>query len=612
MRPLERVNDFVVKFANVNGSGSAAANGLFAKAVLRMGVPVAARNIFPSNIQGLPTWYEVRVSEAGWRGRRGGVDLMVQMNPESWNGDLAEIEPGGYLLYDSTKPLVAAKQRPDVTALGMPLTAICQQMYSDVRQRQLFKNIIYIGGLAALLGIDPEAVGKLLDVQFRGKDKAPLLDANHRAFQTGYDYAREHLPKIGLQIQRRDCVGDRIFVDGNSAAGLGAIYGGATVCAWYPITPSTSLAEAYERYAKRLRTDADGHKKYAIVQAEDELASIGMVVGAGWNGARAFTATSGPGISLMQEFLGLAYFAEIPAVVFDVQRGSPSTGMPTKTQQADILSAAYASHGDTKHVLLFPEDPTECFEMGALAFDLADRLQTPVFVMLELDIGMQDWLTAPFQWEDTRRLDRGKVMSAEDLEAGRDFGRYLDVDGDGIPYRTLPATHPRRGAYFTRGTSKDRYARYTEDGATYVDNMQRLLRKFETAKELVPKPVVTKAAKPTRAGVIWYGSSGAPMAESLATLEDESIHLDRMRIRAFPFHDSVAEFVAEHEHVFVVEQNRDAQLRMLLVNECGIAPDKLIAVLHYDGNPMTARFVSREIAEKATLFNVTPLRKIAR
>jgi 2-oxoglutarate ferredoxin oxidoreductase subunit alpha len=612
MKPLERVNDFVVKFANVNGSGSAAANGLFAKAILRTGVPVAARNIFPSNIQGLPTWYEVRVSEAGWRGRRGGVDLMVQMNPESWTTDLAEIEPGGYLLYDATKPILSSKLRADVTALGMPLTAICQQMYSDVRQRQLFKNIIYVGGLAALLGLEPDVVTALLDVQFKGKDKAPLLDANHKAFRTGYEYALANLPKIGLKVEKRDAVGDRIFVDGNSAAALGAVYGGATVCAWYPITPSTSLAEAFERHCKRLRTDADGHRKYAIVQAEDELASIGIVVGAGWNGARAFTATSGPGISLMQEFLGLAYFAEIPAVVFDVQRGSPSTGMPTKTQQADIISAAYASHGDTKHVLLFPEDPTECFDFGALAFDLADRLQTPVFVMLELDIGMQDWLTAPFAWDDARKLDRGKVMTAAELEAGKDFGRYLDVDGDGIAYRTYPGTHPKRGAFFTRGTSKDRYARYTEDGATYVDNMQRLLRKFETAKELVPKPVVTKAGKPTRAGVIWIGSSGAPIAESLASLEQDGIHLDRMRIRSFPFHDSVVDFVAEHDHVFVVEQNRDAQLRMLLVNECGIAPDKLVPVLHYDGNPMTARFVSREIAEKAAVFNVTPLRKVAR
>ena len=612
MKSLERVNDFVVKFANVNGSGSAAANGLFAKSVLRMGVPVAARNIFPSNIQGLPTWYEVRVTEAGWRGRRGGVDLMVQMNPESWNADIAEIEPGGYLLYDSTKPIPSSKLRTDVAILGMPLTAICQQMYSDVRQRQLFKNIIYVGGLAALLGIEPDVVTALLNVQFRGKDKAPLLDANHKAFRTGYEYAQANLPKIGLTVERRDAVGERIFVDGNGAAALGAVYGGATVCAWYPITPSTSLAEAFDRHCKRLRTDAEGHKKYAIVQAEDELASIGIVVGAGWNGARAFTATSGPGISLMQEFLGLAYFAEIPAVVFDVQRGSPSTGMPTKTQQADILSAAYASHGDTKHVLLFPEDPTECFEMGSLAFDLADRLQTPVFVMLELDIGMQDWLTAPFAWDDARKLDRGKVMTAAELEAGKDFGRYLDVDGDGIAYRTYPGTHPKRGAFFTRGTSKDRYARYTEDGSTYVDNMQRLLRKFDTAKSLVPRPVITRAGKAARAGVVFYGSSGAPVAESLASLEQDGIYLDRMRIRAFPFDDSVAEFVAEHDHVFVVEQNRDAQLRMLLVNECGITPDKLIPVLHYDGNPMTARFVSREIAEKAALFNVTPLRKVAR
>jgi 2-oxoglutarate ferredoxin oxidoreductase subunit alpha len=333
-----------------------------------------------------------------------------------------------------------------------------------------------------------------------------------------------------------------------------------------------------------------------------------MVVGAGWNGSRAFTATSGPGISLMQEFIGLAYFAEIPAVLFDVQRGSPSTGMPTKTQQCDLMLAAYASHGDTKHVLLFPEDPTECFSMGAQAFDLADRLQTPVFVMLDLDIGMQEWLTDPFKWDDAHRMDRGKVMSYDDLESGRDFGRYLDVDGDGIPYRTWPGTHPKRGAFFTRGTSKDRYARYTEDGPTYVDNMQRLLRKFETAKSLVPGPLVEPAAQPTRAGVIWYGSTGAPMAESLAQLEAEGIHLDRMRVRAFPFADPVAEFIDAHEHVFVVEQNRDGQLRSLLINECSIDPAKLVSILHYDGNPLTARLLTREIAEKASLFNVTPLR----
>ena len=598
MRPIARVNDFVVKFANVNGSGSASANGLFAKAILRMGVPVAARNIFPSNIQGMPTWYEVRVVEAGWRGRRGGVDLMVAMNPETWKADVAEVEPGGYLLYDSTRPLPRGALRDDVTSLGVPLTALCHEAYTDARQRQLFKNIVYVGSLAALLAIEPEVVETMVGEQYRGK--TALADANRQAFRMGYDWTRANLPPTGLAVERRDEVGDRIFIDGNSASALGAVYGGATVCAWYPITPSTSVAEAYQRWCRKLRVDpATGKHRYAFVQAEDELASIGMVVGAGWNGARAFTATSGPGISLMQEFFGLAYFAEIPAVIFDVQRGSPSTGMPTKTQQADLLSAAYASHGDTKHPLLFPEDPTECFSMGAQAFDLADRLQTPVFVMLDLDIGMQDWLTDPFAWDDAKALDRGKVMSEAELESGRDFGRYLDVDGDGITWRTLPGTHARRGAYFTRGTSKDRYARYTEEGSAYVDNMQRLLRKFETAKTLVPAPVIERAARPTRAAIVWIGSTGAPMAESLAALEAEGIHLDRMRIRAFPFADEVAEFIDAHDHVFVVEQNRDGQLRTMLVNECGLAPDKLVPVLHYDGNPLTARYITREIAEQA-------------
>ncbi|HEX4883636.1 MAG TPA: 2-oxoacid:acceptor oxidoreductase subunit alpha, partial [Casimicrobiaceae bacterium] len=486
MRPLERINDFVVKFANVNGSGSASANSLFAKAVLRMGVPVAARNIFPSNIQGMPTWYEVRVVEQGWRGRRGGVDLAVAMNPETWNADVAELEPGGYLLYDSTRPLTAGRMREDVVLLGVPLTGLCHDMFSDPRQRQLFKNVMYVGALAALLHIEPEVVEALLASQYAGERKAPLLDANRAAFRAGYDHVAANLPAIGLRMERRDRVGDRIFVDGNSAAGLGAVYGGATVCAWYPITPSTSLAEAFKRYCTKLRVDPDtGRHRFAIVQAEDELASIGMVVGAGWNGARAFTATSGPGISLMQEFIGLAYFAEIPAVLFDVQRGSPSTGMPTKTQQADVLCAAYASHGDTKHVLLFPEDPTECFSMGAQAFDLADRLQTPVFVMLDLDIGMQDWLTGPFKWDDQRALDRGKVMSAEELEAGRDFGRYLDVDGDGIPYRTLPGVSPK-GAFFTRGSGHAKTGAYTEDAHEYQEVVDRLGRKFETAKALVP------------------------------------------------------------------------------------------------------------------------------
>jgi 2-oxoglutarate ferredoxin oxidoreductase subunit alpha len=425
----------------------------------------------------------------------------------------------------------------------------------------------------------------------------------------GRDWAEANLPPIGLRLEPADKVGNRIYVEGNAAAALGAVYGGATVCAWYPITPSTSLAEAFERYCRRFRTDPDGRKRYAIVQAEDELASIGIVIGASWNGARAFTATSGPGISLMQEFVGLSYFAEIPAVIFDVQRAGPSTGMPTRTQQSDVLSAAYASHGDTKHVLLLPEDPGECFDFGATAFDLADRLQTTIFVLLDLDIGMNDWLCEPFAWDDAKRMDRGKVMTAEMLEAGTTFGRYLDVDGDGIPYRTYPGTHPSKGAFFTRGTSRDRFAKYTEQGPAYVDNMQRLLRKFETAKELVPSPIERKASRTTPYGVIYYGSTSAAMREALAGLEQDGIHLDAMRLRAFPFHDDVSRFIEAHETVFVVEQNRDAQLRTLIMNECGIDPARLVPILHYDGTPITARFIRTAIGRQAGSLDVVPLRK---
>ena len=608
-QPITPTNDFVVKFANVNGSGSASANGLFARSILRMGIPIASRNIFPSNIQGLPTWFEVRVCEAGHMGRRGGVDMMVAMNPQTWDRDVAEIEPGGYLFYDSTRPMPKSKFRDDITVIGVPLTEITNAAYSDPRQRQLFKNIVYLGALSALLDMEVEAVQQAIAAQFRGKEK--LVPANFAALEKGRAWAQENLScPIGLTLKRADAVGDRIFVDGNAAAALGAVYGGATVCAWYPITPSTSLAEAFEKYCGRLRKDPEtGAKRYAIVQAEDELASIGMVIGASWNGARSFTATSGPGISLMQEFVGLAYFAEIPAVIFDVQRAGPSTGMPTRTQQSDLLSAAYASHGDTKHVLLLPEDPNECFAFGAEAFDLADRLQTPVFVMLDLDIGMNDWLCEPFAWDPQRRMDRGKVLTAEDLDAAKSFGRYLDVDGDGIPYRTWPGTHPEKGAFFTRGTSRDRYARYTEEGAPYVDNMERLLKKFATAKSLVPRPVTIKAKEPARDGVIFYGSSSAAMREALVALEEQGIHLDAMRIRAFPFHDDVRDFIASHERVFVVEQNRDAQLRTLLINEEEIDPARLIRVLHFDGTPITARFIQAAIADRASAANVLPFRK---
>jgi 2-oxoglutarate/2-oxoacid ferredoxin oxidoreductase subunit alpha len=606
---ITAVNDFVVKFANVNGSGSASANGLFAKAILRMGIPASSRNIFPSNIQGLPTWFEVRISDSGHLARRGGVDMMVAMNPQTWNQDIAELEPGGYLLYDSTKPLPASRFRDDINVIGAPLTEICNRTYDDARQRQLFKNIIYLGVLTALLDMDVPALEKLISEQFRGKDA--LIKPNLHALHLGRDWAKGALQcPLGLRLEKRDKVGNRIFVSGNDAAALGAVYGGATVCAWYPITPSSSLAEAFSAHCHRLRRDPETKQhKFAIIQAEDELASIGMVIGAAWNGARAFTATSGPGVSLMQEFIGLAYFAEIPAVIFDIQRGSPSTGMPTRTQQADILSAAYASHGDTKHILLFPQDPNESFTFAAEALDLADRLQTPVFVMMDLDIGMNDWLVSPLAWDPARRYDRGKVMGYEDLEAGKEFGRYLDVDGDGIPYRTLPGTHPSRGAFFTRGTTKDRYARYTEEGAAYVDNMQRLLRKFETAKRYVPRPLKREAKEPTKFGAIYFGSSALAMEEALEALEARGIHLDTLRVRAFPFHDDVVDFIASHERVFVVEQNRDAQMRTLLTTELEIDPARLVPILHYDGTPITARFIVKVIADIIGVVTLAPLRK---
>ncbi|MFG1464563.1 2-oxoacid:acceptor oxidoreductase subunit alpha [Xanthobacter sp. DSM 24535] len=595
---ISRVNDFVVRFANTNGSGSASANELFARAVLRMGVPVAARNIFPSNIQGLPTWYEVRVCEAGYLGARGGTDLVVAMNPQTFAKDQAGLEPGGYLIYDSTRPVLKSQFREDITVLGAPLGAICNREYSDPRERQLFKNIMYIGVLAAVLEMDTGEIDTLIDRQFAGKER--LIEANVQAFHLGRDWAVDNLPcPIGLRVRRADAVGGRIFIDGNSATALGAVFGGATVCAWYPITPSTSIADAFSAYCARFRIDPEtGKKRYAIIQTEDELASSGMVIGAAWNGARAFAPTSGPGISLMQEFLGLAYFAEIPAVIMDVQRGGPSTGMPTRTQQSDILLAAYASHGDTKHVLLFPEGPAEAFEFSALSFDLADRLQTPVLLMLDLDIGMNHRLCAPLRWDDDRVYDRGKVMTAADLDAGKDFGRYLDVDGDGIPYRTYPGTHPRKGSFFTRGTTRDRYARYTEEGGPYVDNMERLLKKFETAKDLVPGPVVTLASTPSRYGVIYFGSTSPAMEEAADLLEAEGHVLDRMRVRAFPFNRDVDAFLRSHEAVFVVEQNRDAQLRTLIVTECGVDPAKVTPILHYDGTPITARFIAAAIAAR--------------
>ncbi len=596
---LAATNDFVIKFANVNGSGSASANELFARAILRMGVPVSPRNIFPSNIQGLPTWYEVRISEAGHLGRRGGIDMMVAMNPQTWNADVRELESGGYLLYDSSKPMPDSAFREDITVIGVPLTEICNVTYADPRQRQLFKNILYLGALSWLLGMDVPSIEKLFAEQYKGKER--LIDSNLKALHLGRDFAMGNYKPIGLQLKAANAVGSKIFMEGNNAAALGAVYGGATVCAWYPITPSSSVAEAFMSHCARYRVDAaSGEHKYAIVQAEDELASIGMVVGAGWNGARAFTSTSGPGISLMTEFIGLAYFAEIPVTIINVQRGGPSTGMPTRTQQADVIACAYASHGDTKHVLLFPEDPKECFEHSAQALDLADRLQTPIFVMTDLDIGMNQRLCEPLAWDDQARYDRGKVMTAAMLDEGRDFGRYKDVDGDGIPYRTYPGTHPDKGSYFTRGTTRNAYAQYSEAGPDYLYNVHRLLQKFETAKRYVPAPKRVHAnanGAPTKFGVIYYGSTSPAMNEAFEALRAQGHAIDGLRICAFPFNADVERFIAEHDAVFVVEQNRDAQLRTLLVNELEIDPARLPKILHYDGTPITARFITSAIVK---------------
>ncbi|MCW5959904.1 MAG: 2-oxoacid:acceptor oxidoreductase subunit alpha [Pyrinomonadaceae bacterium] len=590
-----KTNDFVIRFANVNGTGSASANSLFTKSIFRMGIPVTPKNIFPSNIQGLPTWYEVRVSEKGFLGRREGIDLMVCVNPQSMAKDVQSVKSGGYFLYDNSKPLHSQFIREDINYIGIPMTKLCNDAFTDARQRQLFKNIVYVGALSALFEIEFEVIVSLLGEQFKGKEK--LIEPNIKSLKMGVDYVHENFEyPLDIRVERRDLVGDKIMIDGNTACGLGAVYAGATVAAWYPITPSTSVVEAFGKYAKKLRVDKEtGKNNFAIVQAEDELAAIGMVIGANWNGARSFTATSGPGVSLMNEFLGLAYFAEIPTVLIDVQRTGPSTGMPTRTQQSDIFEAAYASHGDTKHVLLFPASPKECFEMTADAFDLAERLQTPVILMTDLDLGMNDHVTSPFEWDDSRKYDRGKVLDEAGLEALERYGRYLDVDGDGIPFRTIPGTHLTKGAFTTRGTSRDEYAVYTEDGGAYKRNVDRLITKFNTAKELVPKPEFYQSENASENGVIFFGTSTYAAEEAIELLKDEQIPLDAMRVRSFPFGKEFEDFVNWHEKIFVIEQNRDAQFKSLMMIELGVNPEKLDSILNYDGTPITADNILNQI-----------------
>ncbi len=589
------VNDFVVRFANVNGTGSASANTMFAKSIFRMGVPVSAKNIFPSNIQGLPTWYEVRVNGEGYIGRREGVNLMVCVNPQSIDQDLKSTISGGYLMYDSTWPLAKEKRREDIHYLEIPLMELSNSHFSDPRFRQLFKNIIYVGALSALLNIDKEVLIGLLNDQFPGKEK--VIANNIKALDLGIEYAKAHWNcPLNFHVSPLDLTKGKIMIDGNTACALGAIYGGATVMAWYPITPSTSVADAFEYYAKELRVDKEtGKNKYAIIQAEDELAAIGVVIGANWNGARAFTSTSGPGVSLMNEFLGLAYFAEIPTVLIDVQRAGPSTGMPTRTQQADITSAFYASHGDTKHVLIFPSTPAECFAMTAMAFDLAERLQTPVMVMTDLDLGMNDHICASLSWDPHKKYDRGKVLTADELDRIDKYGRYLDIDNDGITYRTLPGTHPTKGSFFTRGTSRDEFAKYSEDGLVYKRNMDRLLKKWNTAKTLVPPPEFYPDKNPSEIGALFFGTTTDSALEAIDALRKQDIAIDGMRLKACPFPQPVVDFILDHEKVFVIEQNRDGQIRSLLINELEIDPRRLFPVLNYDGMPITADHIIRQI-----------------
>jgi 2-oxoglutarate ferredoxin oxidoreductase subunit alpha len=579
------VNDFVIKFANVNGTGSASANSLIMKAIFRMGIPVTGKNYFPSNIQGLPTWYEIRVTRDGYAARAGRVDIMVAMNAETYSKDVREVASGGYLIYDATWPRSTLLQRGDINVIGVPLAQLVNENFDGVRNRILLKNIAYAGVMAALLDIDLETINGLMSESYGKKPK--LLESNTRALRLGYDYAKEHLPcPLPLRVERMDKTRGHIMIDGNTAAGLGCVYAGATVGAWYPITPSTSLMDAFKGFCERYRVDpATGEHNYAVIQAEDELAAIGMVLGASWNGARAFTPTSGPGISLMNEFLGLAYYAEVPCVIFDVQRVGPSTGMPTRTQQGDIMLCAYASHGDTRHVLLFPANPEECFYMAVKAFDLAERLQTPVFVLSDLDIGMNDWMCKDLKWDDAYRPDRGKMLSAEELASLDKFYRYVDRDDDAIPYRTLPGVSPK-GAYFTRGSGHNQYGAYTEDSAEYQVVLDRLKRKFSTAARYVPKPEILGKGD-SKIGIVSVGSCDGAVREAIDVLARQKISIDYMRIKAFPFGHDVESFLSLHATIFVVEQNRDAQLRSLLTLETGVDKSKLKSILSYSGFPMS-------------------------
>ena len=593
---MSRVNDFAFKIATANGTGSASANGLIMQAIFRMGVPVTGKNVFPSNIQGLPTWYEIRVNKHGYTARTPHFDMMLALNAATYAKDVAEVRPGGYLFYDSTWPLDDSLKRPDITCIGVPLAEMCNAAFKGVRERILMKNIAYAGALAALIGMDTEVISALTKEKYAAK-KA-LLDSNEKAIALGYDYAKTHYDcPLPIHLEKMDATKDSILIDGNTAAALGAVYAGATVGAWYPITPATSVMEAFKSFCMKFRRDPETkQKKFAILQAEDELAALGMVVGASWAGARAFTPTAGPGISLMNEFIGLAYYTEIPAVIVDVQRTGPSTGMPTRTQQGDLMECAYASHGDTRHICLYPSDPKEAFEFAAKAFDLAERFQTPTFLVTDLDIGMNDWMVPKLQWDDNYKPDRGKVLSAEELEKAKNFWRYYDHDGDGIPQRSVPGVHPK-GAYFTRGSGHNKYGGYTEDAAEYQEVLDRLNRKVQGAAKAVPQPLIKQTPGATM-GLVTVGGCHAACVEAMDLLAAEGIKVNYMRVRGFPFGDEVRQFLDQHEVNFVVEQNRDAQLRSLLMLDLGVHIEKLHSVRYYAGFPMSAHHVISGVKAK--------------
>ena len=591
---MAEINDFALRIGTVNGTGSASANSLLMQTIFRMGIPVSGKNIFPSNIQGLPTWYEIRVSKDGYTARPPEIDLVVALNTATYAKDVATVRKGGYLLYDSSWPLEPDLVREGITILGVPFGKMCVEAFEKDRDRTLLRNIAYAGALAALLSIDLKVIDEALNEKF-GKKKA-LLEANYKAIRMGYDYVKGNFDcPLPFHLAPMNATSGHVLMDGNTASALGAIYAGATVGAWYPITPATSLMEAFKEFCERYRVDpATKEKKFCIIQAEDELSAAGMVIGASWAGARAFTSTAGPGISLMEEFIGLAYYTETPAVFFDVQRTGPSTGMPTRTQQADLMSLAYASHGDTKHIVLFPCSPEECFYLAVQAFDIAERFQTPVFVASDLDIGMNDWMVKRLTWDDGFTPDRGKVLGAKELEKIEKFSRYLDVDGDGVTYRTIPGEHPK-GAFFSRGSGHDKYGQYTEESDAYKDVMDRIARKFETAAKSLPAPQIHKQ-KGAKVGIISLGGCHAAVLEAVDHLREKGIIADYLRVRSFPFAASVHDFLKSHETIFVVEQNRDAQLRALLTIETGFPRDAMHAVLDYAGLPLTAKVVVEAVS----------------